>query len=131
MPNLCTITVTVYSSCEIVRLIEDELKEMLADLVSVDKVSQLKLIIMKDASYWRCESGQGEKRKKLLVDWKAGDGSAPQLLIPPVDYHENCCDRIPGEYSTYSANPSVADGEEVSDDGLSNFDFGTDEDDFW
>jgi hypothetical protein len=126
MPNLHTITVNIYLNRETVKDCPKTVKRMLTNLMSLDKLSQLKLIIMKEAVHWRWASGHGKWKKKTLVDWKRGDALTPQSLNPPVDYYETCCENWPWKTSPHLEKLRVVldeQGEGVSDDELSNCDF--------
>jgi hypothetical protein len=62
----------------------------LDNFVSVDKIVELSVVA---AEYpWYPRRQPIDETKKLLVHWKRGSGVPLQLMEPPVEYKEECCD---------------------------------------
>jgi hypothetical protein len=94
MPKLQIITMNLYLHHRSCQMSQERAKLIaeLCDLISLGQLTEIKVIVMKNAEAWF--SVLEADTKKLLVDWKRDDGLPPQLIEPMAGYEETCCSHL-------------------------------------
>jgi hypothetical protein len=89
MPKLKTITVNIYADQDDVQeaVMRKGLIEQLDGLTSLDRLTELRLITMKDSTRWRSKNAE----KSVLVHWKRGSDTPLQAMASAAVYKEDCC----------------------------------------
>jgi hypothetical protein len=93
---------------------QDEMIKKLCGLVSLDLLTEIKVIAMEeDTGQWHSSVNP----KKLLVDWKREDDVLPQFIDPVVGYAETCCSHVFLDLSAGVDQSSYCSDESEENDG--------------
>jgi hypothetical protein len=115
-PNLETVTVNLnlYELAIQVPEDHDEMIKKLCGLVSLDLLTEIKVIAMEeDTGQWHSSVNP----KKLLLDWKREDDVLPQFIDPVVGYAQTCCSHVFLDLSAGVDQSSYCSDESEENDG--------------